>query len=101
MQAQNHLVRELSEDCQCLLCTDTMENPRSLACRHSYCKECLEKFVVFNSTSQVVIKCPYKCPNETVLRQGQTVGSGLSAELSLKKNLEILKRSVSYCKKLK
>lgn len=85
------LFKDLSKDCECAICLEIMENPRSLDCRHSFCKDCLETTVDFNENSEVVLKCP-TCRKVTNLGKGQTVGTWTSVELSLKKYLDTIKR---------
>lgn len=64
---------------QCSICLETLKEPRTLPCFHSYCKSCLEKFVK-NHRDKVQgmprreINCP-TCRSAFTLKPGDDVAS--------------------------
>ncbi|XP_073240052.1 E3 ubiquitin-protein ligase TRIM71-like [Porites lutea] len=53
------LFRNLQKEAECPLCLETVNNPKTLPCLHSFCLECLDKHAGFaRRQMQVTIKCP-------------------------------------------
>ena len=53
------LFMNLKKDVDCPLCKDTVKNPKTLPCLHSFCLECLEKLANFaRRQPQTTMKCP-------------------------------------------
>ena len=53
------LFKSLKKEAECPLCLDTVENPKTLPCLHSFCLECLDKLANFARRQlQTTIKCP-------------------------------------------
>ncbi|XP_015779083.1 PREDICTED: E3 ubiquitin-protein ligase TRIM71-like isoform X1 [Acropora digitifera] len=53
------LFRMLKKEAECPLCLDTVKNPKTLPCLHSFCLECLDKLANFARRQlQTSIKCP-------------------------------------------
>ena len=53
------LFRNLQKEAECPLCLETVNNPKTLPCLHSFCLECLDKHVGFARRQlQATIKCP-------------------------------------------
>ena len=53
------LFRNLQKEAECPLCLDTVNNPKTLPCLHSFCLECLDKHAGFARRQlQATIKCP-------------------------------------------
>jgi len=53
------LFKRLKKEAECPLCLDTVKNPKTLPCLHSFCLECLDKLANFARTQlQTTIKCP-------------------------------------------
>ena len=53
------LLKSLKNEAECPLCLDTVKNPKTLPCLHSFCLECLDKLAnVARTQLQTTIKCP-------------------------------------------
>ena len=53
------LFTNLKKEAECPLCLDTVNNPKTLPCIHSFCLECLDKHANFARRQlQATIKCP-------------------------------------------
>ena len=53
------LLRNLQKEAECPLCLETVNNPKTLPCLHSFCLECLDKHAGFARRQlQATIKCP-------------------------------------------
>ena len=53
------LFKSLKKEAECPLCLDTVKNPKTLPCLHSFCLECLDKLANFARRQlQTTIKCP-------------------------------------------
>ena len=53
------LFKFLKKEAECPLCLETMKNPKTLACLHSFCLECLDELANFaRRQPQTTIKCP-------------------------------------------
>ena len=53
------LFESLKKEAECSLCLETVKNPRTLPCLHSFCLECLDKLAKFARRQlQTTIKCP-------------------------------------------
>ena len=53
------LFRNLQKEAECPLCLETVNNPKTLPCLHSFCFECLDKHAGFARRQlQATIKCP-------------------------------------------
>ena len=53
------LFRNLLKEAECPLCLETVNNPKTLPCLHSFCLECLDKHAGFARRQlQATIKCP-------------------------------------------
>lgn len=58
-------VQKAQEELVCSICIDFFKQPRSLACQHTFCHECLEQLASDGSPSskasssgEIVISCP-------------------------------------------
>ena len=53
------LFKSLKKEAECPLCLETVKNPRTLPCLHSFCLECLDELASFARRQlQTTIKCP-------------------------------------------
>ena len=53
------LFKSLKKEAECPLCLDTVKNPKTLPCLHSFCLECLDKLANFARRQlQTAVKCP-------------------------------------------
>ena len=64
-------VGHLTQMLQCGICKNTLSNPKSLRCSHSFCKLCLDGLVEFIEGGSAVLKCP-TCEKCTFLSCEQT-----------------------------
>ncbi|XP_068725851.1 E3 ubiquitin-protein ligase TRIM71-like [Montipora capricornis] len=52
-------LKKLKKEAECPLCIDTVKNPKTLPCFHSFCLECLDKHANFARRQlETTIKCP-------------------------------------------
>jgi tripartite motif-containing protein 56 len=47
---------------ECSICNETLTQPRTLSCFHSYCKHCLENFVATHRKKAVKVPEVFECP---------------------------------------
>ena len=53
------LFNSLKKEAECPLCLETIKNPKTLPCLHSFCLECLDELASFARRQlQTTIKCP-------------------------------------------
>ena len=53
------LFKSLKKEAECPLCLETVKNPKTLPCLHSFCLECLDELTNFaRRLLQTTIKCP-------------------------------------------
>ena len=53
------LFKSLKKEAECPLCLETVKNPKTLPCLHSFCLECLDELAHFARRQlQTTIKCP-------------------------------------------
>jgi hemerythrin-like domain-containing protein len=65
---------------ECSICTETLTEPRTLTCFHSFCKHCLENFVATHRKKAVkakakvpeIFECPV-CRTEFHVKEGESV----------------------------
>ena len=59
MMDVQQLFKNLKKEAECPLCLETVKNPKTLPCLHSFCLECLDKLANFARRQlQTTIKCP-------------------------------------------
>ena len=49
--------QKVREQIVCSICLDLLQDPKTLPCLHTYCKECLKKSIA-NPSREAIIKCP-------------------------------------------
>ena len=68
------LFKNLRKEAECPLCLETVYDPKTLPCLHSFCLHCLDKLATFARRQlQETIKCPvcltlFKIPEENTFR---------------------------------
>lgn len=90
MASNDSLKSEFEKLCECLICLDRMEDPRTLHCGHSFCKECLESLVKFEDNGVARIKCPNRC-RDHVLPPNKRVDL-ISCSLPMKQMLGVMQQ---------
>ena len=66
------LFKNLKKEAECPLCIETVKNPKTLPCLHSFCLECLDKLAGFARRQlQTTIKCPV-CQTSFQIPKGDT-----------------------------
>ena len=86
-------VDQLQSMLTCSICLETLNDPRTLPCFHSFCKTCLEKFVRSHQKKAVdkVIKefnCP-TCRSVFILKPGEEV-SGMASSHFIRNMLDVI-----------
>ena len=96
------LVDQLEDLLTCSICLETLSEPRTLPCFHSFCKCCLEKFVKRHreqsASGKVIIKfdCP-TCRSEFTLKPNEQV-EGMTSSYFIRNMLDataIQRRAIS------
>lgn len=87
--AVNVSLGELSDILECAICLDPVRNPKTLACHHSYCKNCLDNLVDFDENGAAVIQCPRACKRLTRIPREQTTND-LGVEFMLKRIVDVM-----------
>ena len=62
------LLKNLKEQVTCSICLDTYTKPKTIACLHTFCCECLEKYALTNQT-QGKFRCP-DCQEDVFIPEG-------------------------------
>ena len=75
--------------CECPVCLEILNNPRTLQCEHSLCKECLDNLVIFTESFLSVI-CP-TCQYQQTLECGV---EALKGGLLVKQMLDIIPKNM-------
>ena len=66
------LFKNLKKEAECPLCLETVKNPKTLPCLHSFCLVCLDKLAGFARRQlQTTIKCPV-CQTSFKIPEGDT-----------------------------
>ena len=86
-------VDQMEKNLTCSICLETLQDPRTLLCFHSFCKCCLEKFVKGQREKAEgkvieVFNCP-ECRTEFHLKEGQEV-AGMARNYFIGNMLEVL-----------
>ena len=79
----------LKKEAECPLCLETVNNPKTLPCIHSFCLECLDKHANFARRQlQVTIKCPV-CQTSFQIPEGDSF-KNLPASYHLNRLVDVL-----------
>ena len=84
---------QLSERFECVVCHDTLFNPKDLLCQHSICNDCLDGLVVFEKDGSGTIQCPHGCNGTIKLGANDSVNSILSLNYGTQNVLLLIKES--------
>ena len=87
MDEVSDLTASFQKLCECAVCLETLHNPRTLKCEHSFCKECIDGIAVFKS-NDISITCP-TCKTEELV----TNITDLKAVLVVKQMLDIVSKN--------
>ena len=83
------LFKVLKKEAECSLCLETVNNPKTLPCIHSFCLECLDKHANFARRQlQATIKCPV-CQTSFQIPEGDSF-KNLPASYHLNRLVEVL-----------
>ncbi|XP_028416258.1 E3 ubiquitin-protein ligase TRIM33-like [Dendronephthya gigantea] len=82
---------------QCSVCMETLTQPRTLSCYHSFCKHCLENYVAAQREKAVeakekvpeIFECPL-CRTEFSVKEGENIGEKMPANHFINNLLELL-----------
>lgn len=93
--AEAVLVDQLEDLLTCSICLETLSEPRTLSCFHSFCRCCLEKFVTRHrdqatASGKVIIEfnCP-TCRSEFTLKPNEEV-EGMTSIYFIRNMLDIM-----------
>ena len=83
------LFRNLKKEAECPLCLETVNEPKTLPCLHSFCLLCLDKHAAYARRQlQTTIKCPV-CLTCFQIPEGDTFG-GLPTSFHLNRLVDLL-----------
>ena len=83
------LFRNLRKEAECPLCLETVNDPKTLPCLHSFCLLCLDKHALYARRQlQTTIKCPV-CLTCFQIPEGDTFG-GLPTSFHLNRLVDLL-----------
>ena len=83
------LFRNLRKEAECPLCLETVNDPKTLPCLHSFCMLCLDKHALYARRQlQTTIKCPV-CLTCFQIPEGDTFG-GLPTSFHLNRLVDLL-----------
>ena len=83
------LFRSLRKEAECPLCLETVNDPKTLPCLHSFCLQCLDKHALYARRQlQTTIKCPV-CLTCFQIPEGNTFG-GLPTSFHLNRLVDLL-----------
>ncbi|CAH3024595.1 unnamed protein product [Porites evermanni] len=83
------LFKVLKKEAECPLCLETVNNPKTLPCIHSFCLECLDKHANFARRQlQAKIKCPV-CQTSFQIPEGDSF-KNLPASYHLNRLVDVL-----------
>ena len=83
------LFRNLRKEAECPLCLETVNEPKTLPCLHSFCLLCLDKHAAYARRQlQTTIKCPV-CLTCFPIPEGDTFG-GLPTSFHLNRLVDLL-----------
>ncbi|XP_028416261.1 E3 ubiquitin-protein ligase TRIM33-like [Dendronephthya gigantea] len=90
-------VKQMETLLECSVCMETLTQPRTLSCYHSFCKHCLENYVAIHREKAVkakasvpeIFECPL-CRTEFSVKEGENIGEKMPANHFINNLLELL-----------
>ena len=83
------LFKNLKKEAECPLCLETVKNPKTLPCLHSFCLVCLDKLAGFARRQlQTTVKCPV-CQTSFQIPEGDTFNN-LPTSFHLNRIVDVL-----------
>ena len=83
------LFKNLKKEAECPLCLETVKNPKTLPCLHSFCLVCLDKLAGFARRQlETTIKCPV-CQTSFQIPEGDTFNN-LPTSFHLNRLVDVL-----------
>ncbi|XP_028392236.1 E3 ubiquitin-protein ligase TRIM33-like [Dendronephthya gigantea] len=90
-------VKQMETLLECSVCMETLTQPRTLSCYHSFCKHCLENYVAVQREKAVeaeekvpeIFDCPL-CRTEFSVKEGENIGEKMPANHFINNLLELL-----------
>ena len=84
------LFTSLKKEAECPLCLETVKDPKTLPCLHSFCLRCIDKHAGYAKKKlEATIKCPV-CQACFQIPEGDTFGGGLPTSFHLNRLVDLL-----------
>ena len=84
------LFTSLKKEAECPLCLETVKDPKTLPCLHSFCLRCIDKHAGYAKRKlETTIKCPV-CQACFQIPEGDTFGGGLPTSFHLNRLVDLL-----------
>ena len=84
------LFTSLKKEAECPLCLETVKDPKTLPCLHSFCLLCIDKHAGYAKRKlEATIKCPV-CQACFQIPEGDTFGGGLPTSFHLNRLVDLL-----------
>ena len=84
------LFTSLKKEAECPLCLETVKDPKTLPCLHSFCLRCIDKHAGYAKRKlEATIKCPV-CQACFQIPEGDTFGGGLPTSFHLNRLVDLL-----------
>nr|XP_058971127.1 E3 ubiquitin-protein ligase TRIM71-like [Pocillopora verrucosa] len=84
------LFTSLKKEAECPLCLETVKDPKTLPCLHSFCLWCIDKHAGYAKRKlETTIKCPV-CQACFQIPEGDTFGGGLPTSFHLNRLVDLL-----------
>ena len=84
------LFTNLKKEAECPLCLETVKDPKTLPCLHSFCLRCIDKHARYARRKlETTIKCPV-CQACFQIPEGDTFGGGLPTSFHLNRLVDLL-----------
>ena len=88
------IITQLSGKLECMICHQTLFNPRNLPCHHSFCQTCLDNIITFKKNGSGRITCPMNnCPEVVNVGVTESVSTKLGVNYTTQNVLDFLRES--------